>query len=197
VLGKGWLEVRSKTSRFISDNRVGLASLATEGLGREATRDTQRREKQGDSAAGIYVILRGALSAEPLDSRACFVSCMELLRVSMRETELRWPFPRNDSPAGQTQSEAEALLAKFGIKAERQGDTSDSAIVVEHSPSNSLEIVSKKEVQTIGAGKERILKIRLYVKDAPASVRYFRVATGLELRRFGKLKTYFSTRRWT
>ncbi|HRR53897.1 MAG TPA: methanogenesis marker 3 protein, partial [Candidatus Methanomethylicus sp.] len=193
VLGKGWLEVRSRTSRFISDNRVGIASLATEWLG-VRQRGTLTVRNTGGNAGGIYVYTSEAPLSASHSIAGHVVSGMELADVSEEGDRIAVSISQERIDLlGKTQSEAEAFLAKLGIKVERQGDSANSAIVVEHSPSNSLEIVSKKEVQTIGAGRERIVKIRLYAQDAPASVRYFRVITGLELRRFGKLKTYFST----
>jgi len=192
VFGKGWMEVRSKTSRFISDNRVGLASLAAEGLG-ERHRGTLTVRNTGSNAGAIYVYTAEAPLSASHSIAGQIISGMELADVSEEGDRIAVSASQERIDIlGKTQAEAEAFLAKQGISVERLGDKSDSAIVVEHLPSNSLEVVAKKAVKTIGVGQDKIVKIRLYNEDAPVSARYFKVVTGLELRRFGKLETYFS-----
>ncbi len=193
VLGKGWMEVGSKTSRFISDNRFGIASLGAEGLG-VRRRGTLTVRNTGSNAGGIYVFTSEAPLSPSHSIAGRVISGMELADVSERGDRIVASILQERIDLlGMTQSEAGALLVRQGIRVERLGDRADSAIIVEQSPSNSLEISAKKEVFTTGVGQEKIVKVRLYSKDAPASVRYFKVVTGLELRRFGKLKTYFST----
>lgn len=193
VLEDGWIEVGSRTSKFISDIRMGVVSLIPEKL-EVRRRGTLTVRNAGGNAGGVYIYT----SEAPLNSNhsvAGFVkSGMELADVAGRGDRIATQVsPKRMDLLGMTQGKAEAILLAHGIRIERQGDKSDSATLVELLPNNYLEIFEKKEVIIKGAGQDKIVKVRLYSKEAPTSVKYFKVVTGLELRRFGKLKTYFST----
>ncbi len=92
---------------------------------------------------------------------------------------------------GMTQREAGRLLDSIGVVQERSGNTLDESIVVRQDPSTTLEIMSRGCVETIGLNKEMIAGIQLNEREAPHSVEFFRVATGLKSSLIGSLRVEY------
>jgi UPF0288 family protein (methanogenesis marker protein 3) len=101
--------------------------------------------------------------------------------------------PKRLDILGKTHDEARELLEKHGIKMKRSGDSSDTALIAQHNPQNTLDIYKKGEVDCFGISQSQLVMVRFFYDSAPNSIRYFKRVTGLELRRFGLLKVYFST----
>lgn len=193
VLEDGWIQVGFKTSKFISDSRISVASLIPEKL-EARRRGTLTVRNTGSNAGGVYTYT----SEAPLNSNHSIAgvvkSGMELADVAVQGDRIAtYVTPKRMDLLGKSQREVEEVLEDQGVKVERQGDQSDAATVVELLPSSYLEILTKKEAAVKAVEQGKIVKVRLYHKEAPVSVKYFKVVTGLELRRFGKLKAYFST----
>lgn len=185
--------VSDKTSKYIAFKKMVVTSLKPEKIS-ERNRGTVTVRNEGTEAGAIFVYTSGV----PLTGSHTLVATIkrgiELADAAevgdMIAVEVS---PKRLEITGMTQKSAEAKLKNIGIKMLRDGDTSDSAIIVEHEPENTLEIYHKGEVRCTGIKPDRVIRIRLFHERAPASVRYFKRVTGLEIRRFGKLKVYFST----
>lgn len=185
--------VSDKTSKYIAFKKMVVTSLKAEKLA-ERKRGAVTVRNGGTEAGAIFVYISGAPLAESHTLVARIKRGIELADAAevgdMIAVEVN---PKRLEITGMTQKAAEDELEKIGIKMVRDGDASDSAIIVEHEPANTLEIYHKGEVTCRGIKPDRVIRIRLFHERAPASVRYFKRVTGLEIRRFGKLKVYFST----
>lgn len=94
---------------------------------------------------------------------------------------------------GMTQSESLNYLKNNEIKQERKGNQQDEAIVVEQKPKNTMKVIEKGKVKTIGAEPDKVINIELFEEDAPETTKYFKKITGLSDKKIGKLKVYFTS----
>lgn len=93
---------------------------------------------------------------------------------------------------GKTQKEAEAFFEQADIEQVREGNKDDNAVVVDQVPAMTMEIMERGTVRTIGVEKEAVFDVRLYHKEAPKTVWYFKKVTGLINRPIGFLKVHFT-----
>lgn len=100
--------------------------------------------------------------------------------------------PHSLTLLGLTQKEAEEKLKVEGIKQEREGDTSDDAILVDQDPPFTAAIMKNKIAKTFGINKKNIIEIELLEDKAPKTVKYFRKITGLINKPVGKLDIQFA-----
>lgn len=100
--------------------------------------------------------------------------------------------PRRLSLLGLTQGEVSKLLAEVGVEHVRSGSTGDDDIVVEQNPKLTFQVLSQGRVETFGAPRSKVLKVKLYYEEAPRTVWYFKALTGLMYSRVGRLKVYFA-----
>ncbi len=99
--------------------------------------------------------------------------------------------PPRTLAVGMTQKEGEEFLKAAGVTAERTGDTSDDAIIVEQKPEQTVTALAEGKVTTFGVPKDRVFKIKLSDKD-PRSVHYFRKITGLSHKPIGSMTVQFT-----
>jgi len=93
---------------------------------------------------------------------------------------------------GMTMKAGEEFLKNAGITAERVGDTSDDAIVVEQTPEQTITALKDGKVTIKGVPKDRVFKITLQQQDDPRSVHYFRKITGLSHKPVGSMTVQFT-----
>lgn len=99
--------------------------------------------------------------------------------------------PERVLSVGMTQREAGEFLAARGIRQRRTGDAADGAVVVDQSPEQTMLALSAGEVETFGAPKGDVHRIRITAEDE-ATVHYFKKVTGLSHKPIGTLRTQFS-----
>ncbi|MHC1610362.1 MAG: methyl-coenzyme M reductase-associated protein Mmp3 [Candidatus Methanospirareceae archaeon] len=102
-------------------------------------------------------------------------------------TEPRWMMV-----VGKTQKEAEEFLEQEDIEQVREGNKEDDAVVVEQIPPLTMEIMERGTVRTVGVEKDAVFEVKLFHKEAPKTVWYFKKVTGLINRPIGRLKVYFT-----
>ena len=90
-----------------------------------------------------------------------------------------------------TQSEATELLSAVGVEHMIDGMVDDDAIVVEQIPKHTIDILKEGRVITKAVKKEEICTIK-FVDNAPRSVRYFKLLSGLLENPVGQIKVHFS-----
>ena len=93
---------------------------------------------------------------------------------------------------GMTQAEGGRFLSDAGIRQIRTGDASDSAVIVEQTPEQTLSVLSKGEAETFGVPPDRIFRISLDRAKDGASVHYLEKISGLSHKPIGSLKVQFS-----
>ncbi|MEM1573465.1 MAG: methanogenesis marker 3 protein [Candidatus Methanomethylicaceae archaeon] len=185
--------VSRKTSRFIAYDKQ-VVSLESEKIGvRE--RGIVSIRNNGNKAGSIYIYINNAPISMNHTIVGKVVRGLEIADVALEGDKIDLVInPIRIELLGRTQKEASLILEKLGIKHIRDGDERDDAIIVDHSPSTTLEIFKKKEVICKGVPKERILKIKLYRNLAPSTIDYFEKVSNINIRKIGKLKVFFTTK---
>ena len=93
---------------------------------------------------------------------------------------------------GMTMKDGIKFLKEAGIKAEKEGDTSDDAIIVEQTPEQTVTALKEGKVTVKGVPKDKVFKITLQQQDDPRSVHYFRKITGLSHKPVGSMTVQFT-----
>lgn len=193
VISDRTLTASRKTSRFIACDRVNVISLVNERIDRRA-RGAVTVRNSGTNAGSVYVYLRETTLTTSHNIVGRVTEGIELADMAMEGDRIAVKVnPSWLDILGRTQQEVNKLLKAHGIKHTRKGDTSDQAVVVEQDPPTTLEVYRKGEVSCLGVQPTQVVKVQLFYKEAPNSVKYFKRVTGLDLKREGKLTVYFST----
>ena len=90
-----------------------------------------------------------------------------------------------------TQGEATRILSEIGVEHMIDGLLDDDAIIVEQQPQHTIDILKEGRVITKAVKKEELCSIK-FVDNAPRSVRYFKLLSGLIENPVGKIKIHFS-----
>ena len=90
-----------------------------------------------------------------------------------------------------TQAEATKLLSEAGVEHLIDGLIDDDAIVVEQNPKHTIDILREGQVITKAIHKEELCKIK-FVDNAPRSVKYFKLLSGLIENPIGQIKVHFA-----
>jgi putative methanogenesis marker protein 3 len=90
-----------------------------------------------------------------------------------------------------TQAEATKILSEAGVEHMIDGLFDDDAIIVEQNPKHTIDILREGHVITKAINKEDLCSIK-FVDNAPRSVRYFKLLSGLIENPVGKIKVHFS-----
>lgn len=93
---------------------------------------------------------------------------------------------------GHTQKEVEDFFERENIEQVREGNSDDDAVVVDQSPELTMDIMNMGSVRTVGIKREAVLEVKLFHKEAPRTLWYFKKVTGLINRPIGKLNVHFS-----
>ena len=90
-----------------------------------------------------------------------------------------------------TQKEATEILSAVGVEHMIDGLIDEDAIIVEQVPKHTIDILKEGRVVTKAVNKEDLCVIK-FVDDAPRSVRYFKLLSGLLENPVGKIKVHFA-----
>ncbi|MEE1128625.1 MAG: methanogenesis marker 3 protein [Methanobrevibacter sp.] len=90
-----------------------------------------------------------------------------------------------------TQKEATELLSSAGVEHMIDGLIDDDAIIVEQLPKHTIDILKNGKVVTKAVKKEDLCVIK-FTENAPRSVRYFKLLSGLLENPVGQIKVHFS-----
>ncbi|WP_407411511.1 methanogenesis marker 3 protein [Methanobrevibacter sp.] len=90
-----------------------------------------------------------------------------------------------------TQAEATKLLSEAGVEHLIDGIVDDDAIIVEQNPKHTIDILREGQVITKAINKDDLCKIK-FVDNAPRSVRYFKLLSGLLENPIGQIKVHFA-----
>lgn len=92
---------------------------------------------------------------------------------------------------GHTQSEAENMLANLDIEHIKEGIDSEDALIVEQTPKYTIDILNNGKVVTKAIPKNNLCEVN-FVDNAPRTVKYFKLLSGLLEEPIGKIKVHFS-----
>ena len=90
-----------------------------------------------------------------------------------------------------TQVEATRMLVEAGVEHMIDGLVDDDAIIVEQNPQHTIDILREGKVITKAINKDELCTIN-FVDNAPRSVRYFKLLSGLLENPVGQLKIHFA-----
>lgn len=90
-----------------------------------------------------------------------------------------------------TQAEASELLSAAGVEHMIDGLVDDDAVIVEQNPQHTIDILKEGKVITKAIKREDLCTIK-FVDNAPRSVRYFKLLSGLLENPIGQLKIHFA-----
>ena len=90
-----------------------------------------------------------------------------------------------------TQKEATEMLSAAGVEHMIDGLVDDDAIIVEQIPKHTIDILKDGKVVTKAVSKEDLCMIK-FSENAPRSVKYFKLLSGLLENPVGKIKVHFS-----
>ena len=91
----------------------------------------------------------------------------------------------------QTNGDAAELLSAAGVEHIVEGVEDDGAIIVEQTPQHTIDILKEGKVVTKAIKEEDLCRIK-FVDNAPRSVRYFKLLSGLLENPVGKIKVHFA-----
>ena len=90
-----------------------------------------------------------------------------------------------------TQAEATKMLSEAGVEHLIDGLVDDDAIIVQQDPLHTIDILKEGKVITKAINKDDLCKIK-FADNAPRSVRYFKLLSGLLENPVGQIKVHFS-----
>ncbi|MBR2558485.1 MAG: methanogenesis marker 3 protein [Methanobrevibacter sp.] len=90
-----------------------------------------------------------------------------------------------------TQKEASEILSASGVEHMIDGLVDEEAIIVEQIPKHTIDILKEGRVVTKSIKKEDLCVIK-FTDDAPRSVRYFKLLSGLIENPVGQIKVHFA-----
>lgn len=90
-----------------------------------------------------------------------------------------------------TQAEATEMLSAAGVEHMIDGLIDDNAIIVEQNPQHTIDILKEGKVITKSINKEDLCTIK-FADNAPRSVRYFKLLSGLLENPVGQIKIHFA-----
>ncbi len=90
-----------------------------------------------------------------------------------------------------SQGEASKILAEAGVEHVREGVTDDEGLIVEQSPRHTIDILKEGKVVTKAISPDELRDIE-FVENAPRSVKYFKLISGLLEDPVGKIKVHFA-----
>ena len=90
-----------------------------------------------------------------------------------------------------SQGEASKILAEAGVEHIREGVTDDEGLIVEQSPRHTIDILKEGKVVTKAISPNELRDVK-FVDNAPRSVKYFKLISGLLENPVGKIKVHFA-----
>lgn len=90
-----------------------------------------------------------------------------------------------------TQAEVKNILSEAGVEHIIDGLEDDDAVIVEQTPKHTIDILKEGKVTTKAIKKEDLCTIK-FVDNAPRSVRYFKLLSGLLENPVGQIKIHFA-----
>lgn len=190
-LRDGTMRIDGASGTFVSTNAlVGLRVRESNSMPRVRGAISVRND--GNGQGRMYFFKRPRLEATSHTMVGRVVSGAALLDLAEEGDLVSIMLePRRISVVGMSQADAEEKLFARRIRQVRKGCVDDDAIVVRQSPRYTMEITRTGSVETLGLRSDRLVRMRLFQKEAPESVRYLLAATSLSLDPIGSLSVLY------
>lgn len=135
---------------------------------------------QGNGVGRVYIYREDRVSVPTHNIIGYVTKGIQILdTVNENEKITILTKPEKISTVSMTQEAAEEYLDNLGIDHERDGITTDDAIIVAQDPNYTVQISQDKKIKTLGVEPKDFVEIELYEDESPSTVWYFRKITGL------------------
>ena len=179
IIDGGTFKVDYESESFIGNNSLKGLEKDSEKI-EKRNRGTITLRNQGNGVGRVYIYREDRVSVPAHNVVGYVTKGLQILdTVKENEKITVKTNPSKISTIALTQKDAEEYLDSIGIEHERDGLTSDEAVIVAQDPNYTVEINESKKVKTLGVPSEDFVEIELYEKESPSSVWYFRKICGL------------------
>ncbi|WP_298502504.1 methanogenesis marker 3 protein [uncultured Methanobrevibacter sp.] len=181
---------------FDSESFLGFYDL--EGLDKPKENTTQRLRgtitvrNEGQGVGKIFIYRENRVLTPNHTTVGKIVKGMELIDIAKENDFITVKSEQQRLVLlNQTQANASKLLSEAGVEHLIDGLIDDDAIVIEQNPKHTIDILREGQVITKSIKKEEICKIK-FADNAPRSVRYFKLLSGLMENPVGQIKVHFA-----
>lgn len=192
AITKDIITVDAASSSFISYDRFVGEEVPFEDFGSRYEGTVTVRHR-GRSMGRIYISRTDRASTPSHSVIGHVTHGIELVKISKISDRLALNLtPKRVMLMGDDFANAEAVTTKLGLKLHKEGYTEEDAIIIDQAPDNTIDILKKGEIWTIGLHPDHMIGVELYDDLAPKSLDFFRHVTGLLTRPVGPLSAYMA-----
>lgn len=181
---------------FDSDSFLGFYEL--QGLEKPKEKTTQRTRgtmtirNNGVGVGKLFVYRENRVLTPNHTTVGTIVNGMEIIDIAKENDFITVKSEQQRLMLlNQTNREAAELLSAAGVKHVREGVEDEDAVIVEQTPKHTIDILKEGKVVTKAIKEEDLCRIK-FVDNAPRSVRYFKLLSGLLENPVGKIKVHFA-----
>lgn len=192
AIKKDILTVDADSSSFISYDRFVGEEVPFEDFGSRYEGTVTVRHR-GRGKGRIYISRTDRPSTPSHSVIGHVTSGIELVKISKMSDKLVVNItPKRVMLMGGNFANAEASATERGLKLHKEGYTGEDAIIIDQAPDNTIDILKKGEIWTVGLHPDHLIEVELYDDVAPSSLDFFRHVTGLLTRPVGPLSAYMA-----
>ena len=181
---------------FDSNSFVGFYEL--EGIDKPKENTTQRVRgtitirNEGSGVGRMYVYRENRVLTPNHTTVGKITAGMEIIDIAKKDDFITVKSEQQRLLLlGKSQGDASKILAEAGVEQVREGVTDDDALIVEQSPRHTIDILKEGKVVTTAINPNDLVDIE-FVENAPRSVKYFKLISGLLENPVGKIKVHFA-----
>ena len=181
---------------YDSESFIGFYEL--EGLNKPKEHTTQRTRgtitirNAGKGVGKLFIYRENRVLTPNHTTVGEIVNGMEIIDIAQENDFITVKSEQNRLMLlNKTQKEATEMLSAAGVEHMIDGLIDDDAIIVEQIPKHTIDILKEGRVVTKAVNKEDLCMIK-FVDNAPRSVRYFKLLSGLLENPVGQIKVHFA-----
>jgi putative methanogenesis marker protein 3 len=181
---------------FDSNSFVGFYEL--EGIDKPKENTTQRVRgtitirNTGNGVGRMYVYRENRVLTPNHTTVGRVTSGMEIIDIAKKDDFITVKSEQQRLLLlSKSQGEASKILSELGVEHIREGVSDDEGLIVEQSPKHTIDILKEGKVVTKAINPNELCDIK-FVDNAPRSVKYFKLISGLLENPVGKIKVHFA-----
>ena len=181
---------------FDSNSFVGFYEL--EGIDKPKENTTQRVRgtitirNTGNGVGRMYVYRENRVLTPNHTTVGRVTSGMEIIDIAKKDDFITVKSEQQRLLLlSKSHGEASKILSELGIEHIREGVSDDGGLIVEQSPRHTIDILKEGKVVTKAINPNELCDIE-FVDNAPRSVKYFKLISGLLENPVGKIKVHFA-----
>lgn len=181
---------------FDSNSFVGFYEL--EGIDKPKENTTQRVRgtitirNTGNGVGRMYIYRENRVLTPNHTTVGRVTSGMEIIDIAKKDDFITVKSEQQRLLLlSKSHGEASKILSELGIEHIREGVSDDGGLIVEQSPRHTIDILKEGKVVTKAINPNELCDIE-FVDNAPRSVKYFKLISGLLENPVGKIKVHFA-----